>query len=70
MSDKRIEEVVRHLHPEDSFQRWHGGSAVSAAFSSLNVDVALWKSNHDNRDTAARHVSRRANSALETIGNY
>jgi uncharacterized damage-inducible protein DinB len=47
MTDNRISEIIRHLHPSGGFQPWHGGPTVSGALRGVSVHVALWKPDQD-----------------------
>jgi len=43
MTDKRLEEALRHLHPPPGTKLWHGGATVSGALRGLSPQVAAWK---------------------------
>jgi len=47
LKNNRISEAVRHLHPANGFQPWHGGPTVSGSLRGVSVDVALWKPDPD-----------------------
>lgn len=43
MSDRRLEEALRHLHPPPGAAPWHGGATVLGALRGVRPEVALWK---------------------------
>lgn len=43
MTDRRLEEALRHLHPPTGTKLWHGGASVLGALYGLSPDVAAWK---------------------------
>ena len=43
MTDRRLEETLRHLHPPPGTKLWHGGASVLGALRGLSPDVAAWK---------------------------
>ncbi len=43
MSDRRLEEAIRHFHPPAGTKLWHGGASVLGALRGLSPDVAAWK---------------------------
>ncbi len=43
MSDRRIEEALRHFHPPPVARPWHGGPTVLNTLRGLSADVASWK---------------------------
>ena len=43
MSDRRIEEALRHFHPPQGFKPWHGGPTVLGALRGVSPEVASWK---------------------------
>jgi uncharacterized damage-inducible protein DinB len=43
MSDRRIEEALRHFHPPPGTKPWHGGPTVLGALRGVSADVASWR---------------------------
>ncbi len=43
MNDRRIEEVLRHLHPPRGMKPWHGGPTALGALRGVSAEVASWK---------------------------
>jgi uncharacterized damage-inducible protein DinB len=43
MSDRRLEEAIRHLHPAPGVKLWHGGASVLGALRGVAPEVAAWK---------------------------
>ncbi len=43
MTDRRLEEALRHLHPSAGTKLWHGGATVLGALRGLSPEVAAWK---------------------------
>jgi len=43
MSDRRIEEALRHFHPPPGKKPWHGGPTVLGALRGVSPDVASWR---------------------------
>jgi len=43
MTDNRLEEALRHLHPPPGKSLWHGGPTVLGAIRGLTPTVAGWK---------------------------
>ncbi len=43
MTDNRLEEALRHLHPPPGKKLWHGGATVLGALRGLSPEVAAWK---------------------------
>ena len=43
MTDRRLEEALRHLDPPPGTKLWHGGASVLGALRGLSPDVAGWK---------------------------
>lgn len=43
MSDARLPEALRHLHPPTGFRPWHGGPTVLGALRGVSAEVAAWK---------------------------
>ena len=43
MTDRRLEETLRHLHPPPGTKPWHGGPTVLGALRGLSPEVAAWK---------------------------
>lgn len=43
MTDPRIRETLRHIHPPTGFKPWHGGASVLGSLRSVAPDVAAWK---------------------------
>lgn len=43
MSDRRLEEAIRHFHPPQGVKLWHGGVSVLGALRGLSPEVAAWK---------------------------
>lgn len=47
MSDRRIQEALRHLHPPTGAKPWHGGPTVLGALRGVSARVAAWKPHAD-----------------------
>jgi uncharacterized damage-inducible protein DinB len=47
MSDRRIEEALRHFHPPRGFKPWHGGPTALGALRGVSPEVASWKPHPD-----------------------
>lgn len=43
MTDRRLEEALRHLHPPAGTQLWHGGATVVGSLRGISPQVASWK---------------------------
>lgn len=43
MTDARIPEVLRHIHPPSGFSPWHGGPSMLGALRGVSAEVAGWK---------------------------
>jgi uncharacterized damage-inducible protein DinB len=43
MTDRRLEEALRHLDPPPGTKLWHGGASVLGALRGLSPDMAAWK---------------------------
>ena len=43
MTDRRIEEALRHLNPPAGTKLWHGGASVLGALRGLSPEVAAWR---------------------------
>ena len=43
MTDRRLEEAIRHLHPPVGTKLWHGGASVLGALRRVSPGVAAWK---------------------------
>ena len=43
MTDRRLEEALRHLHPPPGTKLWHGGASVLGALRGLSPEVAAWR---------------------------
>lgn len=43
MTDGRLEEALRHLHPAPGVKLWHGGVSVLGALRGVAPEVAAWK---------------------------
>lgn len=43
VTDRRLEEAIRHFHPPPEFSPWHGGASVLGALRGVRADVAAWK---------------------------
>jgi len=58
-SDRRIEEVVRHLDPSGRAKLWHGGPTVVAALRGISPEVAAWRPHPDRHSiwALALHVA-------------
>ena len=42
-TDRRIEEVIRHLDPAGRAKLWHGGPTVVAALRPVSPEIAAWR---------------------------
>jgi len=43
MTDRRLEEALRHLSPPAGTKLWHGGASVLGALRGLSPEVAAWR---------------------------
>ena len=43
VSDRRLEEALRHFHPPPGVKLWHGGATVLGALRGVSPEVAAWK---------------------------
>lgn len=43
MTDRRLEEALRHLNPPTGAKLWHGGASVLGALRAVTPEVAAWK---------------------------
>jgi len=43
MTDRRLEEALRHLDPPAGTRPWHGGASVLGALRGLSPEVAAWR---------------------------
>ena len=43
MTDRRLEEAIRHLHPPAGTKLWHGGASVLGALRGISPRVAAWR---------------------------
>lgn len=43
MTDRRLEEALRHLDPPAGFDPWHGGASVLGSLRGVPPAVAAWK---------------------------
>lgn len=43
MTDRRLEEALRHLDPPAGTKLWHGGASVLGALRGISPEVAAWK---------------------------
>ncbi len=43
MTDRRLEEALRHLDPPPGTKLWHGGASVLGALRGLSPEVAAWR---------------------------
>ena len=43
MTDRRLEEALRHLNPPPGVKLWHGGASVLGALRGLSPETAAWK---------------------------
>ena len=43
MTDSRINEALRHIHPSAGFRPWHGGASVLGSLRGVSPEVAAWK---------------------------
>ena len=43
MTDRRLEEAIRHLDPPSGTRLWHGGASVLGALRGVTHRVASWK---------------------------
>ena len=59
MTDRRIEEALRHLDPPPGTKLWHGGASVLGALRGLSPEVAAWRSYPDRHNiwALALHVA-------------
>ena len=59
MTDRRLEEALRHLNPPPGVKLWHGGASVLGALRGLSPAVATWKPYSDRHSiwTLALHVA-------------
>jgi uncharacterized damage-inducible protein DinB len=43
MTDRRLEEALRHFHPPTGFKPWHGGPSALGSLRGVSPEVAAWK---------------------------
>lgn len=43
MADRRLEEILRHLHPPKGARPWHGGPTVLGSLRGVTAETAAWK---------------------------
>lgn len=43
MTDRRVEEALRHIHPSKGFRPWHGGASALGSIRGVTAEVAAWK---------------------------
>jgi len=43
MSDRRIDEALRHFHPPPGAKPWHGGPTVLGAVRGVSSEIASWR---------------------------
>lgn len=43
VTDRRLEEALRHFHPPAGFKPWHGGASVLGSLRGVDPEVAAWK---------------------------
>jgi uncharacterized damage-inducible protein DinB len=43
MTDRRLEEALRHFHPPTGTKLWHGGPTVLGALRGVSPEVAAWR---------------------------
>ncbi|MFQ5530197.1 MAG: DinB family protein [Gemmatimonadota bacterium] len=43
MTDRRLDEAIRHLHPPAGARPWHGGPTVLGALRGVTPEQASWK---------------------------
>ena len=43
ITDRRLEEALRHLHPPPVTKLWYGGASVLGALRGLSPEVAAWR---------------------------
>ncbi len=43
MTDRRLEEAIRHFHPPPGFKPWHGGASVLGSIRGISAAMAGWK---------------------------
>lgn len=43
MTDRRLEEALRHFDPPAGTRLWHGGASVLGALRGVSPEVAAWK---------------------------
>lgn len=47
MKDRRLDEVLRHLHPPRGARPWHGGPTVVGTLRGVSAETACWKPHPD-----------------------
>ena len=59
MTDRRLEEALRHLSPPPGTKLWHGGASVLGALRGLSPGTAAWKPHPDRHSiwALALHVA-------------
>ncbi len=59
MTDRRLEEALRHLDPPAGTKLWHGGASVLGALRGLSPEVAAWRPHPDRHSiwALALHVA-------------
>lgn len=43
MTDRRLDEALRHLNPPRGFRPWHGGPTILGALRGVTPEVAAWR---------------------------
>ena len=59
MNDRRLEEALRHFHPPQGVELWHGGATVLVALRCVSVEVAAWRPLHDTYHTGQIQMLKR-----------
>ena len=59
MTDRRLEEAIRHLDPPAGTKLWHGGATVLGALRGLSPAIAAWRPQPDRHSiwALALHVA-------------
>ncbi len=59
MTDRRLDEALRHLDPPPGTKLWHGGASVLGALRGLSPEVAAWRPHPDRHSiwALALHVA-------------
>jgi uncharacterized damage-inducible protein DinB len=43
MTDRRLQEAIRHFHPPTGFRPWHGGASPLGTLRGVSAELAAWR---------------------------